>query len=270
MHGCNAADNEHCRLVELRSIKFNTCLTSLETNSNQGIAMRRITLTIAAIAAVAVSGQAHAGDGIAEIVTDLPLIVRDDFESGHASRWLPSDPHAWQIEKHGDGFVYSLFQQSQVETPVRSPFNRSLIKDVVVSDFVLDVRLQSTIKDYGHRDLCLFFGYQDPAHMYYVHLGKKTDDHANQIFIVNDAPRTKISTRTTPGTNWDDQWHHVRIVRDIQSGSIEVYFDDMEKPVMSATDVTFRWGQVGVGSFDDTGRFDDLSLFAKQVTRPAG
>lgn len=43
------------------------------------------------------------------------------------------------------------------------------------------------------RDACLVFGYQDPSHFYYVHLGKQADDHANQVFIVNDAAQLKIS-----------------------------------------------------------------------------
>ena len=60
---------------------------------------------------------------------------------------------------------------------------------------------------------CIVFGYQDPAHFYYVHLGKKADDHANQIFIVNGADRKKISLTSTSGTNWDDKWHTVRVVR---------------------------------------------------------
>lgn len=172
------------------------------------------------------------------------------------------------MTKLGDNFVFEQFQQSKVTNPVRSPFNRCLIKDVTVGNFVLDLKFQSTKKDYGHRDLCLFFGFQDPSHHYYVHFGKKTDDHANQIFIVNDKPRTKISTKTTAGTNWDDEWHHARIVRDVESGRIEIFFDDMKKPVMTATDKTFAWGQVGIGSFDDTGRFDDVYLFGDPVKKP--
>ena len=67
------------------------------------------------------------------------------------------------------------------------------------------MKLQSTIKDYDHRDMCLFFGFQDPAHLYYVHFGKKADEHANQIFIPwNDEPPQKISTTSTAGTAWDD------------------------------------------------------------------
>jgi hypothetical protein len=135
-----------------------------------------------------------------------------------------------------------------------------LLKDVVVGDFVLDARLRSTVRDYGHRDMCLFFGYQDPAHFYYVHFGKRTDDHANQIFIVNGAPREKISAKTTPGTPWDDAWHQVKVSRRAQSGTIDVYFDDLENPMMTAVDRSFVWGRVGLGAFDDLGNFDDLVL----------
>lgn len=196
-----------------------------------------------------------------DVGTKLPLVFCDNFASGMATHWEPSDPAAWRVAKVGDKFVYEQFQASKVKTPVRSPFNRSMIKDIKVGSFVLDVKLQSTIKDYGHRDMCLFFGYQDPAHLYYVHLGKQADDHANQIFIVNDAPRTKISLTSTKGTPWTDGWHHARLVRDLDNGTIEVFFDDMTKPAMTAKDKTFGAGQVGVGSFDDTGRFEAVYLF---------
>jgi hypothetical protein len=199
---------------------------------------------------------------------DLPLLFEDDFESG-AGNWQPTDASAWKITKTDAGNVYSQFKKrSNYNPPHRSPYNMSLLKDVPVADFVLEAKVLSTHPDYGHRDVCLFFGYQDPAHFYYVHLGKKTDAHANQIFIVNDAPRTKISLTTTPGTDWDDQWHHVKIVRKTEDGTIEVYFDDMDKPVMTAKDKTFAWGSVGIGSFDDTGDWDSIRLCGKKVDPP--
>ena len=192
--------------------------------------------------------------------SDLPLIFSEDFESGDLSKWAATDPDAWRIAEQDENHVLNQHAQSKVETPVRSPFNRAVRRGMIVGDFQLDVDLQSTIRDYGHRDLCLFFGYQDPSHFYYVHLGKETDDHANQIFIVNEAPRTKISTKTTDGTPWDDEWHHVRITRNVETGEIAVFFDDMDEPAMTATDKTFTWGEVGVGSFDDTGNFDNVTL----------
>lgn len=205
---------------------------------------------------------------IAQAADELPLVFREDFENG-ADKWQPLDPKSWELRKTPEGQVYSLIRDSEYKPPHRSPVNVALLEDVTVSDFVLDVRLQSTVPDYGHRSLVLVFGYQDPAHFYYVHFGKVTDDHANQIFIVNDAPRVKISTKTTPGTNWDDAWHRVRIVRDAGSGKIEVYFDDLKTPVMTAEDKTFAWGRIGIGAFDDLGNFDDLELRGTAVEPPA-
>ncbi len=46
----------------------------------------------------------------------------------------------------------------------------------------------------------------------------------------------------------------------MSDGTIEVYFDDMKTPVMTATDKTFAWGRVGLGTFDDTGDWDDVKL----------
>ena len=204
--------------------------------------------------------------GIAADDQQHQVVYETDFSKG-AGDWKPTDDKAWKvIEKDGDQ-IYSLFQQSKYAPPHRSPLNFSLVRDVVVGDFVLEAKVQSTGRDYGHRDLCFFFGYQDPAHFYYVHLAKNADDHANQIFIVNDAPRKKISITTTQGTNWDDEWHNVKIVRDVSNGTIEVYFDDMQKPVMTAEDKTFAWGQFGVGSFDDTGNFTHVKLSGEIVDR---
>lgn len=198
----------------------------------------------------------------------LPLLATEDFEDGKAGNWEPTDSKAWRVVKQGDNHVYNQFKKkSNFNPPVRSPFNRSLLKGVEVGSFVLDVRLQSTHKDYGHRDLCLFFGFQDDSHLYYVHFGKKADDHANQIFIVNEKPRKKISTKSNPGTDWTDNWHHARIVRDAKTGKIDVYFDDMETPAMTAVDKTFTTGRIGVGSFDDTGNFDRILLYGEKVKK---
>ena len=187
------------------------------------------------------------------------LLYEESFTDG-ADHWQPTDGAAWKIVDQDGNKVYNQHSQSKYEPPYRSPLNYSLIKGVVATDFELTVRVQSTARDYPHRSVCLFFGYQDPAHFYYAHLGQRTDDHANQIFIVGGAPRTKISKKTTPGTPWDDEWHDVKITRDVSKGTIEVFFDDMDHPVMVAEDTTFTWGQVGIGSFDDSANWDDVKL----------
>jgi hypothetical protein len=206
---------------------------------------------IALITGAVITQQATAGE--------LPLVLDETFADG-AERWQPADDAAWETATVDGKSLFRLTGKNDFEPPHRSPHNIALLKDIVVGDFELTARVRSTIPDYGHRDVCLLFGYQDPANYYYVHYGKKTDDHANQIFIVHDAPRIKISTKTTPGTPWDDEWHTLRVVRDTAAGTIAIYYDDMDEPVMTASDTTFTSGQIGIGSFDDTADWDQITL----------
>ena len=200
--------------------------------------------------------------------TDPPAL-RETFSDGSAA-WETTDASAWKIRKIADNAVFELTKKhSDYKPPHRSPFNIALRKDLQFGDFELTAKVQTTHESYGHRDLCFFFGYQDPAHFYYVHLGQKTDDHANQIFIVNDAPRIKISSKTTTGTPWKDAtWHHVKIVRKATTGLIQVYFDDMDTPIMEASDKTFASGRIGIGSFDDTGMWDEITVIST-TTNPS-
>jgi hypothetical protein len=186
------------------------------------------------------------------------VVFADDFETDPFPRWEPATKAAWAWETTARSKVFELVKNVPLTESVRAPFNRNLVKKVVVGDFQLDVDLRSTSRAYPNQSLCLFFGFQDAAHMYYVHFGRRTSDTSNQVFIVNGEDRTPISTKTTSGTAWDDGWHHARIVRRAESGTIEVYFDDMRTPAMAAVDTTFIRGRVGIGSFDDTGQFDNV------------
>jgi hypothetical protein len=202
-----------------------------------------------------------------EVAGNLPLALKADFDDGDREAWTFTDPAAWRIatlEPPARG-VLELKGASRYEPPVRSPLNIALARNADVRDFVLDVDVRSTGRDYGHRDLCIFFGYQDPSHFYYVHLAKEADPHANSIFRVNGEPRLSIAEDRTQGTTWTDGWHHVRIVRKVGDGLIRVFFDDMATPVMTAHDQTFDHGQVGLGSFDDTGQFDALRVWGELV-----
>jgi hypothetical protein len=188
------------------------------------------------------------------------VVFADDFETDPFPRWEPATRAAWSWKKAGASKVFALVKNVPLTESVRAPFNRNLVRDVVVDDFQLDVDLKSTTRSYPNQSLCLFFGYRDPAHMYYVHFGRRASDTSNQVFIVNGKDREPISSKTTPGTAWDDAWHHARIVRRTKTGTIEAYFDDMRSPAMTAVDTTFATGRVGIGSFDDTGEFDNIVL----------
>ncbi len=177
-----------------------------------------------------------------------------------------TDGNAWKFVKDEKGGSMELASQSKYNPAFRSPFNIALIKGKVFGDFVLEADLLQTGEEYGHRDMCLFLGFQDPSHFYYVHMATKADPHAHNIFLVNDAPRTNIAQITTGGINWGNQiWHHVRLERKLADGSIKVFFDDMSLPIMSAQDKTFGAGYVGFGSFDDTGKVDNIKIWAPEL-----
>jgi hypothetical protein len=201
---------------------------------------------------------------------DLPLIHSDDFEAG-ADAWFPSQPDRWKISESEKGHALHLLGKSgRYNPPHRSPHSITLLKNKVVGDFVLTARVKTLQTTRGHRDMDIFFGYQDPANFYYVHLGEKPDPHSSQIFIVDDAPRTKITETPDVGIPWkDDTFHEVKVVRKVESGLIEIYFDDMEKPQKVAHDKTFQWGLIGLGSFDDLGMWDDVKINGVAIDKKA-
>ena len=161
-----------------------------------------------------------------------------------------------------------LATQSDYKPIVRSPFNIALIADRVFEDFVLEADLIQTGREYGHRDMCLFFGFQRPTNFYYAHIATAADEHAHNIFIVNGQPRTNIAKKTTKGVNWGlGVWHKVRLERKLADGSIRVFFDDMREPIMIAEDKTFGAGYVGFGSFDDTGMVDNIKISGNKVEK---
>jgi len=89
-------------------------------------------------------------------------------------------------------------------------------------------------------------------------------DQVDLALIVNNADRTKINNEpvgdsiarlTSLG------WHKLKVKRNVQMGTIECFIDDMENPILSAVDNTFKFGKIGIGSFDDTGAFSEIKLW---------
>jgi hypothetical protein len=209
----------------------------------------------------------HAAEDAANIPAGYKLLYEQKFTGPENLReFVMTDTNAWRITKTNDTIALDLVTQSKYKPPVRSPVNMAVLADKVFKDFVLEVNLIQTGKEYGHRDMCLFYGLQDPSHFYYTHIATAADDHAHNIFIVNDAPRTKIAKETTKGVNWGlGIWHKVRLERKASDGSIKVFFDDMAKPIMVAEDKTFDSGYIGFGSFDDTGMIDNIRIWGPSV-----
>jgi hypothetical protein len=231
----------------------------------------RLHFSLALICLLGTSAPAENPPGIP---TDYRLLYSQDFASDEATNdFIFSDPSAWKVSEGNGKKALELVKQSDYQPTVRSPFNIALLKDKVFGDFVVEAECLQTGKEYGHRDMCFFYGYQGPAKFYYTHIATKPDDHAHNCFIVNDAPRIKFAKEINEGVNWGlGVWHRVRIERKASDGSVRVFFDDMEKPIMVAEDKTFGAGAIGFGSFDDTGKVANIKVWSRNVetkTTPA-
>lgn len=200
---------------------------------------------------------------------DYKLVYQQDFKSDNSiHNFQFTQPSKWLLSEGKSGNALEFTGISDYQPPFRSPHTIGLIGNVIVGSFVLEADLQQTGKEYGHRDMCIVFGFQDPSHFYYAHMATKMDDNAHQIMLVNNAPRAKISTFTTEGINWgENQWHKVRVERNVETGSIKVYFDSVL--IEEANDKTFASGYVGFGSFDDSGKIDNIKIWAKDAQKKA-
>ncbi len=203
----------------------------------------------------------------------LPLLFTDDFSSGTA-KWDFTDPKVWRIADQDGNPILEQTAQSDYKPPHRSPLNLAMIKDLVVGDFVLEFRVQSTGKDVPHRDAVAAWGWQDPAHFYYAHISRDADAVAHNIHVVDGADRKPITKERNEGVKWDDGWHRIRVMRSIESEKrgipldpnaiFKVFYDDMQFRVLIADDVPrFSPGRLGIGSFDDTVRIDDVRVWGK-------
>lgn len=198
------------------------------------------------------------------IPDDYKVLYEQNFEQKNALQdFIMTDDKAWKVATQDGNQALNLHGASQYEPRVRSPRNIAMLKEKAFGSFVLEADVKQTGKEYGHRDMCFFFNIKDPGNFYYVHLATKPDPHAHNIFLVNDEPRVAIAKKVSEGVDWGstDQWHKVRIVRNIEDGTIRVYFDNMDQPIMEASDTHFVDGYIGFGSFDDTGMIDNIKVW---------
>jgi hypothetical protein len=203
------------------------------------------------------------------VPADYRLLYAQTFEAPDALKdFAMTDTNAWKRATTNETEALELVRQSKYKPAVRSPVNMALIAEHQFTDFILDCDLMQTGREYGHRDMCLYFGFQSPTNFYYAHVATAADDHAHNIFVVTNAPRIKIATETTKGVNWGlGVWHKVRLERNTAAGTIKVFFDDLTHPIMVAEDRTFGAGHIGFGSFDDTGMVDNIRVWGPSARK---
>lgn len=202
--------------------------------------------------------------GKPEVAGGWPLVHAQDFErSGAEGDFVAPDPRAWRRAQVGGRACLEQFAQSLYEPVHRSPHNIALLTTPRLGSFVLEAELRQTGREYAHRDLCVFFAFRDPEHYLYAHLASQADENAHQVMRVEGAPRTPVTTARTGGVDWGtNAWRHLRVERDEGAGSVRVWLGDSSAPVLVAERTAPGEGWIGFGSFDDSGAFDDVRVWA--------
>ncbi len=195
------------------------------------------------------------------------LTFQDDFTSGNLDAWVFPHPEDWEILSEGPLHYLHMKRNREPGVP-RRPLQFALAKLPPFGSFKLDARVRRE-----GRSMIVVFGYVDTLHFYYAHLSMDrgaTEPVHNGIFIVNGEPRKRIAGLEAPPALPDQKWHHVRVVRDMFSGQIQVFMDEQKAPLFSVQDRTFTCGRAGLGSFDETGDFTDVRIAADNVGCVAG
>jgi hypothetical protein len=193
---------------------------------------------------------------------------RDNFEARDLAAWEFPYPEDWEARAEAGNHFLHMLRSREPGVP-RRPLQFARLKQATVGSFVFEARLRRE-----GRSMIVVFNYVDTLHFYYAHFssdrGTEQPIH-NGVFIVNGEPRQRIAGIDAPPALPDREWHKVRVARDATSGSIEAFADDRREPLFSVVDRTFTCGQIGIGSFDETGDFDDISLSSNDAgCGPAG
>jgi hypothetical protein len=228
---------------------------------------KKARISVVFLAAICLSAFGAAGGWAASLcggAHPTSLSIQDNFSAGNLKAWEMPFPEDWQILQQGNLHYLHMLRNREPEVP-RRPVQFARLKGVKVGSFTLDVKVRRT----GH-SMIVVFNYVDSLHFYYVHLsenpGTQISVH-NGIFIVDGGPRRRIAGLEAAPALPDNSWHNVRIVRNVDTGSIQVFLDKETQPRFSVIDHTFTCGQVGLGSFDETGDFAQFRLRSKDAQR---
>ena len=178
-----------------------------------------------------------------------------DFSQG-TDGWLVPRPSEWATPTEGENRFLRLVEPGPIGEP-RRPVKFAVFEEACVGDFDASVRVRRKEKS-----LIVVFGYQDRAHFYYAHLSSDDGDHSvhNGIFKVQGGSRYRIAGLGSAPALPEPEWTSIRIQRTVADGKIEVWAGDDPEPRFSVVDPSFRFGRLGLGSFDETGDFDDFKL----------
>jgi len=190
-------------------------------------------------------------------ITQAPATAcfTDDFENGNADKWTPLTAGHWQVSEDAGSLRYFL-NTTNYDSPDGIRMGElALANSGPAGDFTFECQAKSADAGIGGEaaDLCIAFGYQDGDSYYYVNFNATPG--LTQLHRVHDGNQSTLATYHE-ATFGDGNYHALRVER--QGAQIRAFFDGIE--LFSVSDDFFSAGKIGVGSYNDSGYFDDISI----------
>jgi len=188
----------------------------------------------------------------------------DDFEDGNAEGWTPLTTSRWEVVRDEDDKTYYL-NTSEFNSLGNGALGEYSLLAADYGDFTFSAqaKLGDNVNNNPAADYAVVFGYQNSENYYYVMFNNNKD--FTQLSKVINGTRTELvpANREVDWLN-DNAYHSIEVSR---AGSvITVRFDG--SVVLSGTDNSLGAGRVGVGSFNDSAYFDDVSVTGIAATVP--
>jgi hypothetical protein len=210
------------------------------------------------------------------VPTGYKLLLDEPFTSpGSLSAILAGNPADWtHVADDGGSLQYGGVGYTPPNPPIPESFTSfAIVRAMKLGGFVLEVELMQRNPQQGipQRDMCIVFGAESETRHYYAHIAEGHTDRWHNIHLIADAPRRPITKTNNGGIRWGaNQWHKVRVVRDLATGEIAVYMDgNLAAPILTATDTTLGEGYVGFAAHQDSGSVRNLKVWGASATAQA-
>lgn len=185
--------------------------------------------------------------------------------------WTVPFASDWKVEKEDGTPVLRLVERRGPLPGPRRPFQFALTDTLEYGRVTVELEVKPL-----DGSLMIVFAYRDAAHFDYLHLApdRATEQPMhNGIFHVYGGERVRISSERSPAAfPAIGRWYHVKLIHDATAGTVGVTVDDQALPALQAVDMSLGAGRVGVGSFDETGAFKNvtITITTTTTTTPAG
>jgi hypothetical protein len=192
------------------------------------------------------------------LLAALSMRAADTIEIfGH--KWTVPDAQDWKVASENGLSVLHLVTGKEPLPGPRRPSQFALADTPPFGKVTIEADVRPL-----KRSLMIVFAYRDPAHFNYVHFSTdaatKQPVH-NGVFHVFGGERVRISGLEGPAAfPAVDRWYHIRVVWDGTTGSVQGEVDGQPVPALHGVDLSLHDGKVGIGSFDETADFKNVSI----------